>query len=84
LHYDGKRRNAKGKISCGLSNRVGTERRDMSTLINPQFIIVLFVLIRAGDIAISAAIARDAVRSLLYGIVAILALVFVVLALVGH
>ena len=56
----------------------------MSTLINPQFILVLFVLIRAGDIAISAAIARDTIRAICYAIVAILSIIFVVLTLVGH
>lgn len=56
----------------------------MSTLIDPQFILILFVLIRSGDIAIGSAIARDTVRAIVYGIVAILALIFVVLTLVGH
>jgi len=54
----------------------------MSTFINPQFILVLFVLIRAGDLAISSAIARDTIRSILYGFVAILALIYVVLTFV--
>lgn len=56
----------------------------MSTFINSQFILVLFVLIRAGDIAISAAIARDTIRAICYAISSILAVIFVVLTLVGH
>jgi hypothetical protein len=56
----------------------------MATLINPQFILVLFVLIRAGDLAISSAIARDTIRAVLYGFVAVLALIFVVLTFVAH
>lgn len=54
----------------------------MSTLLNPQFIVVLFVLVRAGDIAIGSAIARDTVRAIFYAVVAILALIYVVLSLV--
>jgi len=50
---------------------------------NSLLIIVIFVLIRSADIAISSAIARDIIRSIFYGIVAILALVFVVLSLFG-
>jgi hypothetical protein len=56
----------------------------MSTFINPTFILVLFVLVRAGDIAISAAIARDTIRAIFYAIVSIFAMIFVVLTLVGH
>lgn len=56
----------------------------MSTFINPQFILVFFILIRAGDLAISAAIARDTIRSVFYAISSILAIIFVVLTLVGH
>lgn len=55
----------------------------MHTLIDPTFILVLFVLIRAGDIAITAGIARDTLRAILYGIVAILALVAVVVTLLA-
>lgn len=55
----------------------------MNTLIQPFFIIVLFVLIRSADIAISASIVRDIVRAIFYGIVGILALVYVVITLFG-
>jgi hypothetical protein len=50
---------------------------------NALLIIVIYVLIRSADIAISSAIARDLVRAIFYGIVAILSLVFVVLSLFG-
>lgn len=53
----------------------------MQPFIQAAFITVLFVLARAGDLAISAAIGRSYIRAICYGIVAILALAFVVLAL---
>lgn len=53
----------------------------MRELIDASFIIVLFVLVRCADLAISAGIARDTVRAICYGIVAILALIAVVVAL---
>jgi hypothetical protein len=55
----------------------------MSTLLQPQFIILLFVLVRSGDIAIGSARARDTIRALCYGIVAILAIIAVVIILFG-
>ena len=56
----------------------------MSTLIQASFILVLFVLVRCSDIAIISAIARSYIRCIAYGIVAILALVYIVFALLGH
>lgn len=56
----------------------------MSILLNPTFILLLFITVRAGDIAISAGIARDTVRAILYGIVAVLALIATVLSAAGH
>ena len=55
----------------------------MHTLIQFQFIVLLFVLVRAGDIAIGAAYTRDTIRALVYGIVALLALIAVILTLLG-
>ena len=55
----------------------------MSKFLAPLFILVLFVLVRSGDLAISAGIARDTVRAVLYGIVALLALLAVVISLFG-
>jgi hypothetical protein len=48
------------------------------------FILLLFVLVRSGDLAISAAIARDIIRAVLYGIVAVLALISIILSLGVH
>lgn len=56
----------------------------MSTLIQASFILVLFVLIRSADIAITSAMARGYIRAVSYGIVAILALIYIVFALFGH
>lgn len=53
----------------------------MQLVLQATFITILYILVRAGDLAISAAIARASIRAVCYGIVAILALAFVVLAL---
>jgi hypothetical protein len=55
----------------------------MQTLIQPLFILVLAVLVYFGDQTISAAIARNVLRAIVYGVVAILALIYVVLTLFG-
>ena len=55
----------------------------MHTLIQFQFIVLLFVLVRAGDMAIGAAIAKATIRAVLYGLVAALALIAVILTLLG-
>jgi hypothetical protein len=53
----------------------------MRTLIQPLFVLVLFVLVRAGDLAITYALARSLIRAVAYGIVAVLALLAVLLSL---
>jgi hypothetical protein len=55
----------------------------MRALIQPTFVLVLFVLVRSADLAISAAIARSVIRAVAYGIVALLALLAVLLVLLG-
>jgi len=55
----------------------------MRTLIQFQTVVLLFIVIRAGDLAIGAAIARDTIRAVCYGIVAILALIAVIIVLLG-
>lgn len=55
----------------------------MKTLIQPLFVILLFVLVRSADLAISAAIAKGIIRAICYGIVAVLALLAVVVILFG-
>jgi hypothetical protein len=56
----------------------------MSVLIQSTFVLVLFVLVRCADLSISSAIARGYIRAISYGIVAILALVYIVFALFGR
>jgi len=55
-------------------------------LVQPLFVVLLFVLVRAGDLALSYAIGREGqgrsvIRAVLYGIVAVLALLAVLLTL---
>lgn len=52
-------------------------------LIQPLNVLLLFVLVRAGDIAISAAKAGDTIRAILYGFVAVLALIAVIFIVFG-
>jgi len=49
--------------------------------LQPLIILLLFVVVRSGDLAITSAIARDTIRAILYGLVAILALVALIVAL---
>lgn len=53
----------------------------MRTLIQPTVVLLLFVLVRAADLAITAALAHSIVRAICYGIVALLALIALLLAL---
>jgi hypothetical protein len=46
----------------------------MSVILQPTFILLLFVLIRSGDIAIGAIAARNAWRAVTYGLLALIAL----------
>lgn len=55
----------------------------MHTLLQPQLVIVLFVCVRAGDIAIGAAMGRDTIRAILYGFTALLALIVLIVSLFG-
>jgi hypothetical protein len=52
-------------------------------LLNFQFIVMLGFVVFFADVAIHAGIARDVIKCICYSIVAILALIFVVLALLG-
>jgi hypothetical protein len=56
----------------------------MERLIQPVVVVLLFVLVRAGDIAIGAALARDTVRAIIYGIVAVLAVIALIVSLGVH
>jgi hypothetical protein len=55
-------------------------------LLAPTIILVLFICVRSGDIAITAARVNDVIRAICYGIVALLALITLVIALLvnGH
>ncbi|HLZ64396.1 MAG TPA: hypothetical protein VKR06_46290 [Ktedonosporobacter sp.] len=55
----------------------------MRILIQPFFIIVSAILVRFADLAISSIIAHGVIRAICYGIIAVLALVFVVATLFG-
>lgn len=55
-----------------------------NVLLQPLMIVMLYVLLRAGDIAIGAITAHAVVRAALYGLVALLALVVLVIALLAH
>lgn len=67
---------------AGVAPYQRIKREDlMPTFIQPTFILVLFVCIRAGDLAITASVAKDTLRAILYGITAILALVAIIIML---
>ena len=46
-------------------------------------VLVLFVCVRAGDIAIGAAVGRDTLRAILYGFTEIVALIVLIVTLFG-
>ena len=54
----------------------------MTSLLQSTIILLLFVLVRAGDVAITAAQVRDLLRAVCYGLVALLALIALVIALI--
>lgn len=53
----------------------------MKTLTQPTTILLLFIVVRCADLAISAALAKSHIRAACYGIVAILALIALVFLL---
>lgn len=54
----------------------------MKTLLTFQIAILLFVLVRSADLAITNALVRSIIRAIIYGVVALLALIIVILLLV--
>ena len=54
----------------------------MHALLQPLFIVLLFVLAYSADLAITNGIAHNTIRAIVYGIIAVLALIVVVLTLV--
>lgn len=55
----------------------------LRSLIDATFILILYVLVRSSDLVISAIIVRDYLRIAFYGIVALLALIWVLIKLLG-
>jgi hypothetical protein len=55
----------------------------MKAFLQPLMVILLFVLVRSADLAISAALARSIIRAVAYGVVALLALIVVLITLLG-
>jgi hypothetical protein len=53
----------------------------MRVLITFQMILLFFVLVRSADLAITNALVRSIIRAIIYGLVALLALVAVILTL---
>lgn len=56
----------------------------MTHFLQFPIILLLFVCVRACDLAISAGIARDILRAVFYGSVSLLALIVLILALVAR
>ncbi len=55
----------------------------MKTLLQPPFILLLFVCARSADLAITSALARSTIRAVVYAIVALLALIALILAFIA-
>lgn len=55
----------------------------MRALLQPIMAVVFFVVVRAGDLAVSHALTRDTLMAVLYGIVALLALIVLIFAVFG-
>ena len=55
----------------------------MSIFIQATFVLVLFVLVRCADIAIGAARGHDTLRAIVYGVVAVLALLCLLFTQLG-
>ena len=55
----------------------------MRALITPLIVVLLFALVRSADLAIKAGVARDFIRAIAYGIVALLGLVALILVLLS-
>ncbi len=53
----------------------------MKALLTAQMVVLLFVLVRSADLAITNALVRSIIRAVAYGIIAILALIAVILVL---
>lgn len=52
-------------------------------IVQPTFVLLLYVIVRCADIAITSGMTRQIVRAIVYGIVAILALVAIIILILG-
>lgn len=55
----------------------------MRGLLQPLVVLVAYALVRSADLAISAALARQTVRAICYGLVGLLALIVLLVMLFG-
>jgi uncharacterized MnhB-related membrane protein len=55
----------------------------MKALFTAQMVVLLFVLVRSADLAITNALVRSIIRAIVYGVVALLALIAVILTLIA-
>jgi len=55
----------------------------MHILFSLAAVALLFILVRSADLAISAALGRSIARAVIYGLVALLALIVIILTLLG-
>ncbi len=53
----------------------------MRALFTAQMVVLVFVLVRSADLAITNALARSIIRAVFYGVIALLALIAVILTL---
>jgi hypothetical protein len=53
----------------------------MKALFTAQMVVLVFVLVRSADLAITNALVRSIIRAVCYGVVALLALIAVILVL---
>lgn len=55
----------------------------LQKMIQPEFVILFFVLVRSIDLSVTSAQGRSGLRAVFYGAVAVLAFVAVIFALLG-
>jgi hypothetical protein len=53
----------------------------MQPFIQPTFVLLLFLLVRSADLAITSAISHSVIRAIAYGVVSLLALIAVLVSL---
>ncbi len=53
----------------------------MKAFFTAQLVVLIFVLVRSADLAITNALVRSIIRAIIYGVVALLALIAILLTL---